>query len=90
MHTARFLFDFFAHASNAFASFCARVNDFDLTAGFEAAGEVRLPAPENVALGGAPKIAGWGEGAGLHESPVLHGGGTTGGGTKHGAASEQT
>ena len=48
-----------------------------------------FPAPENVALGGAPKISGCGEGAALHESPDVHGGGDTGAAT-HGTAVEHT
>jgi hypothetical protein len=32
----------------------------------------RLPAPANVALAGAPKIAGCSIGAALHESPLVH------------------
>ena len=36
------------------------------------------------ALGGAPKIAGCGEGAALHESPVSHGGAAVAGADRHG------
>jgi hypothetical protein len=36
-----------------------------------------------VALGGAPKICGCGDGAALHEFTVVHGGGPTGS-TEHG------
>lgn len=45
-----------------------------------------LPAPENVALAGEPKIDGCGEGEGLHASPVLHGRGLGVGGARHGEA----
>ena len=40
-------------------------------------GGTTLPAPVNVALDGAPKIAGCGDGATLHASPLVHGGGET-------------
>ena len=46
---------------------------------------VTFPAPLNVPLGGVPKISGCGDGAGLHESPDVHGGGDTGAVT-HGTA----
>src|ERR1039457_620720 len=36
-----------------------------------------LPAPENVALAGAPNTPGCTDGGGLHASPLLHAGGTT-------------
>jgi hypothetical protein len=39
---------------------------------------VTLPDPENVALAGAPKIAGCNDGGALHPSPLAHGGGRTG------------
>jgi hypothetical protein len=51
--------------------------------------EETLPVPENVALDGAPKIAGCGEGAALHESPLEHGGGVIVA-LEHGAAAEHT
>jgi hypothetical protein len=76
----------FLHARNAAANFCARLTDLPFTASVD--GTLAFPAPENVALGGAPKIAGCGEGAALHESPVVHGGGAAGG-EKHGTAVEQ-
>ena len=65
------------HAFNARASFCARVNTLTfflatLTAG--APPRLMLPWPENVALAGAPKLAGCGAGAARHESAVTHAG----------------
>jgi hypothetical protein len=61
---------------SARANFCARVNDLGVTA-FD--GEtMTLPTPLNVALGAGPKISGCGDGAALHESPDVHGGGDTG------------
>jgi hypothetical protein len=66
-------------------SFCARVNDLGFTTVVGAAAG-RLPAPENVSLEGSPKLCGWAEGAGLHESLVVHGGGDTAGGVMHGDA----
>jgi hypothetical protein len=55
----------------------------------ETEGGARLPDPENVALAGAPYIAGCGEGAARHESAVVHDGGETTD-TGHGTAAEQT
>jgi hypothetical protein len=46
-----------------------------------------FPTPENVALGGEPKIPGCGEGAALHESLFVHAGGVAGGGGGHGTPS---
>jgi hypothetical protein len=48
-----------------------------------------FPAPENIALPEAPKIAGCVEGAALHESAVVHAGGATGA-VRHGAAALHT
>jgi hypothetical protein len=72
---------FLRQAFNAAASFCARVFGLDFGATTGAVEGAGLPAPLNVALAGAPKIDGCGEGAALHDSPVSHGGGkeTTGG-----------
>jgi hypothetical protein len=69
------------HARNARASFCALVNERDVTPG--AAG-AKLPTPENVALGAGPNTVGCGDGLRLHESPVVHGGGVAGGTGRHG------
>jgi hypothetical protein len=74
-HTVRLPVDFFPHSFKAFASFCARVNRFGVTTGFNLGG-VMLPSPENVALPDGPKIPGCNTGAALHESAVVHGGGT--------------
>ena len=49
-----------------------------------------FPAPENVALAGAPNNAGCGDAAGLHPSPVLQGGDATGGTTRHGDRASHT
>jgi hypothetical protein len=76
LHAARFFRGPFLHAASAFASFCARVNDLGATLGLNPC-DTTLPAPANVALEGEPKIAGCGDGAALHESPVEHGGGVT-------------
>jgi hypothetical protein len=69
------------HAFSAFASFCAFVGGFVVVVG-----GARLPAPENVALDGAPKIGGCGVGAGLQEASVAHGGGCTAEVGMHGEA----
>ncbi len=61
---------------------------FTFTAGLDTC-DTGLPVPENVALAGAPKIAGCGDGAGRHESPLSHAGGSTGA-TTHGEPAEQT
>ena len=45
LHAWRFALGFFAHAFNAFVSFCARVNDLALTTGFGAITGTRLPGP---------------------------------------------
>jgi hypothetical protein len=50
---------------------------FGFTIGFTTATGAGFPAPENVALAGAPKTAGCGDAGGLHESPLSHGGGET-------------
>jgi hypothetical protein len=65
----------------------ARLGDFFALA---TVASTRLPLPVNVALAGSPKTAGCGEGAALHASPVVHGGGETGGSVWHGAEDEQT
>src|ERR1700733_6146072 len=44
-------------------------------------GTVTFPDPLNVALDGAPKIAGCGKGAALHDASVTHGGDPTKGAT---------
>ena len=69
--------------ASARASFCARVSDrgpVGIT-GVAAPRRVTLPKPENVALAGAPNIAGSGEGAARHESAVVHASVDTGGAT---------
>jgi hypothetical protein len=78
-----------AQPFNARASFCARVNDLGLTAGGEEDDPTTFPTPTNVALAGAPKIDGCGDGAALHESPELHGGEDTDGAT-HGTEAEHS
>ena len=78
-------FGFFLHAFSAFASFCACAEDRDVTAFASVAGGATFPAPENVSLDGAPNSVGCGVGAGLHASPVVHGGGVSGGAGAHGA-----
>src|ERR1035441_1796520 len=78
-HAARLFFGFFSHAFSAFASFCARVNDF--VAGVDTGGVragVRFPPPENVAsVEGAPSTGAAPE-APRHASPG-HGAGGAGG-----------
>jgi hypothetical protein len=49
-----------------------------------------LPAAENVALAGEPKIEGCGEGAALHDSASAHAGGDAGGSGRHGACEEHS
>jgi hypothetical protein len=77
------------HAFKAFDNFCVRVSDFTALAGAEPAG-MMFPAPENVALDGAPKIDGCGVGAALHASPFVHGGGTSAACGAHGAETEHS
>jgi hypothetical protein len=81
------LADFFRHAFSARESFCARVDDLALTVTTPEEPET-FPAPENVALAGAPKIGGCGDGAALHESPESHSGEATGNAI-HGTDAEQ-
>jgi hypothetical protein len=45
-----------------------------------------FPAPENVALAGAPDPGGWGEEPGLHDSPLAHDCGGSAGAARHGEA----
>jgi multidrug efflux pump subunit AcrA (membrane-fusion protein) len=68
--------------ASALASSWARVGGVALAGG----GGVRLPAPEKVALAGAPKISGWGVGEALHEASLSHGGGGGDGEPMHGEA----
>jgi hypothetical protein len=49
-----------------------------------------FPTPANVSLEGAPKLSGWGEGAGLHESLAEQGGELAGAAGKHGDEAEHT
>jgi hypothetical protein len=72
------------HGASARASFCARVGDRDAMVFTGAAGcaGMTLPNPENVALAGAPNIAGSGEGAARQESAVVHVSVDTGGATQ--------
>ena len=50
----------------------------------------KLLVPEKVALAGAPKIEGCGEGAGRQEASVEHGGGEAAGWAMQGEAALQT
>jgi hypothetical protein len=79
----------FLHAFSARASLCARVNCFVAGLPDKGADGIAFPAPENVALGAGPNIAGCGAGAALHESPESHTGGRTVS-VKHGAEAEHT
>jgi hypothetical protein len=69
-----FLALFARHAFRALASLCARVSTFDL--GVSTADGATFPAPENVALAGAPNPSGGGGGALRQASEVVQGGGT--------------
>jgi hypothetical protein len=81
-------------AARAFLRFWVRVQAFDGEPVLEehagpllpgGGGGVAFPGPENVAEAGLPKTPGCGVGAGLHASPVLHGGGAVAGSGRHGA-----
>jgi hypothetical protein len=66
-------FGFFLHAFSAFDSAPTRARGFTTVCGDDVAATT-FPAPENVALDGAPKIAGCGEGAARQASAVVHAG----------------
>jgi hypothetical protein len=73
---------------SAAARFCATVNAL-FTAALAPLG-VGFPAPENVALAGAPNTPGCEEGAVRHESAVTHGGEPAAGVARHGEPGVQT
>jgi hypothetical protein len=83
----RFLTHFPFFLTNPLLHFTTLGFGFDLTAGVAAGGT--LPVPENVALDGAPKIAGCEGGAARHASAVAHAGEETAT-AEHGTAAEQT
>jgi hypothetical protein len=87
-HDARLRLGFAWHLRNAAARFCATDKPFLATV-FDAAG-TGFPAPENVALGGAPNTPGGDDGAARHESAVTHATGGAGGLARHGEAAEHT